>query len=177
MSDQPSQPTLEERKKMLLLMDLEEASGVEILFKIKKLSHLLRVRIAPKNEQKITPARMRVLSLIFIKEKTNPDGEISPSDLSRELNLSRNTISAMLNILEEQALIVRELHPADRRQFLIRLSSDGQGLVEKSTPKFGQFVTSIFDVLNEDEQQQFSGYLDKLIDRVSQQLESPESES
>jgi DNA-binding MarR family transcriptional regulator len=97
------------------------------------------------------------------------DQGLLPSELSRFLGVSRNTVSALLNGLEEQGLIERHLHPTDRRQFLIRITPGGHDLVCARAPEFGAFVASMFEVLSLEERATLLALLDKLYESLRDQ--------
>ena len=82
----------------------------------------------------------------------NEDG-FAPGGLSDHLGISRNTVSALLNGLEEQELIERHQNPDDRRQFLIRITPEGMDLVGERAPNFGKLATSTFSVLDPTKQE------------------------
>jgi DNA-binding MarR family transcriptional regulator len=88
---------------------------------------------------------------------------VSPTQLSKAQNVSKNTISAHLRALEEQGLIIRELDAADRRQFRIRLSDAGRTLVRASIPGHIEFMNDLLAGLDADEVAQLQGLLEKLI--------------
>jgi DNA-binding MarR family transcriptional regulator len=91
---------------------------------------------------------------------------LQPSELSAALGVSRNTVSALLNGLEEQGLIERHLHPTDRRQFLVRITPAGCDLVRTRAPQFAAFIASLLDDLSPDERHTLFVLLDKLYSRM-----------
>ena len=56
---------------------------------------------------------------------------ITPSEIADYLSVSRPTASIILDRLEGDGLLQRTVNPADRRQFLMSLTSAGQVLVER----------------------------------------------
>jgi DNA-binding MarR family transcriptional regulator len=53
------------------------------------------------------------------------------SELARVFGLKKSTLTSMLDRLEERGLLRRELHPEDRRSFLVHLTRQGRGLAGK----------------------------------------------
>lgn len=117
----------------------------------------------------LSSARLRLLAhLAAVHRHGQPDG-MAPSELSRFLSVSRNTISALLNGLEEQGLVERHLHPTDRRQFLVRITPSGLAVVHERSPEFAQRVADLLDALAPDEQATLLALLHKLIDHMASQ--------
>lgn len=122
-----------------------------------------------RGESQLSSARIRLLThLLVAGHYGQPDG-LPPSELSRFLNVSRNTISALLNGLEEQGLVERHLHPTDRRQFLIRITPAGQALVRARSPEFARRVEALLGALSPDEQATLAELLHKLNDHLAGQ--------
>jgi DNA-binding MarR family transcriptional regulator len=83
-----------------------------------------------------------MLLRLWIEEEMGGES-LSPTQLSHAQKLSKNTVSAHLRSLEEQALIERELDADDLRQFRIRLTAQGRDLVQQSTPGHMTFLNDL----------------------------------
>ncbi|NLX09278.1 MAG: MarR family transcriptional regulator [Chloroflexi bacterium] len=125
-----------------------------------------------RKEGRISAARMRLLMRLEIGQELGEEEGLSPSDLSQYLGVSRNTVSALLNGLEEQGLVERHLHPTDRRQFLIRITPVGKARLHEHAPQFAAFVNSLFGDLSADEQQALLALLDKLFTYLVQRAQA-----
>lgn len=129
----------------------------------------------------LSPPRMRLLVHLMIAGQQGQVG-LSPSDLSRHLGVSRNTISALLNGLEEQGYIVRTLHPEDRRQFRVQITPAGEALVRESAPRHGALIESLFEPLSAEERAQLLAISERLAEHLAARaaalgLHSPYCES
>jgi DNA-binding MarR family transcriptional regulator len=137
-----------------------------ILLTARFLKHLANEQ---QGEEQLSSARLRLLTHLVIAERRGqPDG-LPPSELSRCLSVSRNTISALLNGLEEQGLVERHLHPTDRRQFLIRITPSGLAVVRERSPEFARRVADLLDALTPEEQATLTSLLHKVLDRLVEQ--------
>jgi len=116
----------------------------------------------------LSSARMRLLIRLAIAAKQGPVEGVSPSHLSRFAGVSRNTISSLLNGMEEHQLIERHVHPTDRRQFLVRITPAGEALVHDRAPQFVAFVSELFSPLSAEEQYTLMELLDKLLTTLVQ---------
>lgn len=125
-----------------------------------------------RSEGALSSARIRLLTHLSVAAQLErPDG-LPPSELSRYLDVSRNTISALLNGLEEQGLVERRLHPTDRRQFLIRITPAGDALVRERSPAFARRLADLLSVLSPDERATLHDLLHKLGEHLASQSEA-----
>ena len=104
--------------------------GMEVFYRLKRVSHLIGLLIADHHrEDALSHARMRLLTHLVMSKLQGDDAGLLPSELSRFLGISRNTVSTLLNGLEAQGLIERHLHPDDRRQWLVLVTPEGEALI------------------------------------------------
>lgn len=163
-------PPLEAERTMLEVFGIEDTRMLDLFHRLKAVAHLLDHLIGEyRKDGTLSHARMRLLIRLVVDSRLGVKSGLSPSELSRFLGVSRNTISALLNGLEEQGLIERQLHPTDRRQFIIQITPAGHALVRERAPAFADFVTSLFDSLSPDETQTLSTLLDKLYNNLARQ--------
>jgi DNA-binding MarR family transcriptional regulator len=59
-------------------------------------------------------------------------GPCSIADVHHSFGHRRSTLTSILNRLEERGLIAREIHPDDRRSYLLRLTPDGKRAATKA---------------------------------------------
>jgi DNA-binding MarR family transcriptional regulator len=149
------------------IFNTEDMSRLELFRRLKAVSHLLgHLAGEYRKDVKLSHARMRLLMRLAVSARMGDDQGLPPSELSRFLGVSRNTVSALLNGLEEQGLIERHLHPTDRRQFLICITPGGHDLVCARAPEFGAFVASMFEVLSLEDRATLLALLDKLYESL-----------
>ena len=93
--------------------------------------------------------------------------EISQKDLTRQLGMSKQSLAELLGKLEKNGLICRTQSQKDKRSVIVRLLPAGR----EAACELGDFscdVEYIFDCLNAEEQAQFSGYLERVMDRCAE---------
>jgi DNA-binding MarR family transcriptional regulator len=56
----------------------------------------------------------------------------SIADVHDSFGHSRSTLTSILNRLEDRGLIAREIHPDDRRSYLLRLTREGRPLATRA---------------------------------------------
>jgi DNA-binding MarR family transcriptional regulator len=148
-----------------------DVRGMALFFRLKLVTHLIGSLLgAQRKEDALPHARIRILIWLMAEKQRGNEAGLLPSELSDHLGVSRNTVSTLLNGLEAQGLIARQLHPDDRRQWLIRLTPDGETLVRQRAPEFAAFVGSLFQGLSEQEQQTLLTLLDRLYQTLAQRV-------
>ncbi len=100
----------------------------------------------------------RVLSVLKMKPL------ISQKELTDLLDMSKQSLAELLSKLEKNGYIAREPSQKDKRSIMIRLLPEGEKAAEELDEE-AMGVVRIFDVLSEEELEQFSGYLDRVIKR------------
>lgn len=84
------------------------------------------------------------------------------SEIQRVFGWKRSTLTSMLDRLERRALIVREVHPEDRRSFLVRLTPEGAELAERVRQRVLELEERIRNAITEDELRGFRGVMDAI---------------
>jgi DNA-binding MarR family transcriptional regulator len=69
--------------------------------------------------------------LAILREAQRLDG-VSPSALARAVHLSQPTVSGILSRLERRGLVCREQSAGDRRSVLIRVTPEGEAMLEEA---------------------------------------------
>jgi len=108
----------------------------------------------------------RILSLLKLKP------EISQKDLTHILNIRSQSLGELLAKLERSGYITRTPSQIDRRAMEIRLTESGRAVAEKDEEPAR--TESLFDCLNEEEQATLSDYLERLNQRLEEQLAAGE---
>lgn len=114
---------------------------------------------------KITPTKYHMLKMIYKKHSC------MVVDVSRELELSSGATTIILNQLEDEGLITRLRSEDDRRIVWIQLSDSGKQLIEEMIERKNQFISDLFNVLSEDEKNQFCHLLEKMVEGVKRKIE------
>jgi DNA-binding MarR family transcriptional regulator len=94
---------------------------------------------------KLTPQRTRIL--VCLAEK----GPQIMSDLKTELGVTATNITALVDALEEEGLVVRKQHPKDRRATIIEITSKATTEITQGCGLFRERVAELFCVLSESE--------------------------
>ncbi|WP_086350885.1 MarR family winged helix-turn-helix transcriptional regulator [Candidatus Enterococcus clewellii] len=103
----------------------------------------------------------RILSIL----KLQP--EITQKEMTYLLDMRPQSLGELLNKLEKSGFITREASEEDRRVMVVKLTDEGAKEVEKMSETEEE---TIFDILTDEEQEQFSTIIDKLTKAVEAEM-------
>lgn len=147
---------------LLSCYGVEETAGVELLLRVRRVANAYDAALGGAvRREGMTPQRWAILLRLHFEEQRGCPG-IRPTELSRAQYVSKNTISAHLNALEQEALIVRAPDPADRRQVAVRLTDAARALIEESAARHLHHLDALVEGLEQGERRQLLTLLDKL---------------
>lgn len=114
-------------------------------------------------ELDLSGPRLAILMRLYIDDVSGLGEGITPTILSHFQNVGKNTISSLLNGLEEQGLLQRENDPHDRRIYRLKITSKGRDLVKELAPYKVDFMNKLLDGLTDEESDQLILLLNKLL--------------
>lgn len=91
--------------------------------------------------------------IIFEAIQHYPEG-VEPASLAESLGMFRQTISVVLNDLENRALIQKESHQTDKRRKLIKLTPEGAILLTEIINRTDEIEDKILSEMSPKEQKQ-----------------------
>ncbi len=113
-------------------------------------------------EKKLSSQRLRILGSLYDR------GPRIMSDLKEELGVTATNITALVDSLEGDGLVLRRSHPTDRRATMIELSAKAKCEVALGCTAYKDRVADLFSDLSESECREFSKTLEKLWNRLQQ---------
>jgi DNA-binding MarR family transcriptional regulator len=160
----------------------EEVTGMELSGMIRGLANLYEaVEVPPESPLDLSGPRWFLLLRLLGEECDGNCNGMTPTTLSHNQNVSKNTISSLLRGLEEQGLIQREIDPVDKRIFRIQLTDHGRQLMAVAAPLRIRHLNHLTSGLTPAEQEQLIGLLAKLFRSVIKnsgvQITVPEHET
>ncbi len=111
----------------------------------------------------------RILSILKMKP------EISQKDLSYLLEMRPQSLGELLSKLEIKGYISRTPSETDRRVMNIKLTKEGEEATISTEQEFS--FDKIFECLKEEEQQNLSNYLDRIIHTLELQIKEEQPDS
>ena len=127
-----------------------------------------RVRTRLREEYEVTLPRFDVMAALY----NLPDG-LSMGDISRWLMVSNGNITGIVERLEREGLVYRQLRPEDRRSQLVRLTDTGRAAFESMADDHEKWIASMLSGLSEEDVEQLYYLLGKAKQSV---LDSDEEE-
>jgi len=76
-------------------------------------------------------------------------GEPETRHAAEEAGISKGTLTGVVKTLEARGLVARSAHPSDRRLVLLRLTPEGQALMERLFPAFNDEETFVLGGLSD----------------------------
>ncbi len=83
--------------------------------------------------------------------------------LAAECDLSKGTLTGMINTLERQGLVERSRVAGDRRKVVVGLSGDGLGVIKDLFPRFNRFESEMTTGLTASERRQLAHLLRQVV--------------
>jgi DNA-binding MarR family transcriptional regulator len=108
------------------------------------------------SELGISQAEAHVLSHLSVR------GTCSIADVHHSFGHRRSTLTSILNRLEDQGLIAREVHPDDRRSYLLRLTPDGKPVASKARRTLERLEAAALSRLSEQQVASFVAVIDAI---------------
>jgi DNA-binding MarR family transcriptional regulator len=144
-------------------LGVESTHGADLMRLVRSAGHLYdAIMTAKMRDEQLSIQRMRLLWRLFGHECQGGEW-LNPTQLSKGLGISKNTVSAHIRALEESGLLEREVDSDDLRQFQIRLSEAGRELLRRLTPGHITFMNDLIQELAPDEIEQLQQLLMKLL--------------
>ncbi|GAP99997.1 MarR family winged helix-turn-helix transcriptional regulator [Leptolyngbya sp. NIES-2104] len=103
--------------------------------------------------------------------------DIPPSEFAERANVTRATITGLLDGLEREGLVKRKPHPNDRRMLTVHLTQKGRNLIQRMLPDHFCRTKKLMSNLSETEKKTFVKLLKKLCDGTSAFSEPHTSEA
>jgi DNA-binding MarR family transcriptional regulator len=85
------------------------------------------------------------------------------SRLADDLMLSPSALTARIDGMEKEGLVLRVADPDDRRRVLIEMTPEGHALWERTIRPQGEFEDQLVDVLDDQEKETLSALLRRLL--------------
>jgi len=141
----------------------QKREGGFLIAKIRQVSGRIFAQILKENGiDQINPAQGRILFVLWKKD------EIPISELAKETQLSKSTLTSMLDRLEKAGHITRIRSEKDRRTILLKLTEKDKSL-QKVYNKVSDEMTKIFyREFSQEEIDEFEGYLKRILTNLIQ---------
>lgn len=103
----------------------------------------------------------RYMVLMMLDRPCAQEGML-PSELAEKLGVTRATVTGLLDGLEKDGLISRQMHPEDRRAFCIQLTVKGRAFLDHLLPDHYRRIAGLMAHLSDEERRQLIALLAKV---------------
>ena len=138
-------------------MAISQDSAFELAQAMTKLFLLLKPK---KNINNIKPIEFMVLKATSIIGKCK-DNDVTPSKICEELGLSKSALTAVLNSLEDNGLIERNLSKDDRRMIFVSLTDKALTMMNEYHQSLQNSFKNLAEYLGEEDTAKFIELLNK----------------
>lgn len=111
----------------------------------------------------LTPQRTRILAILDEK------GPQIMAALRDELGVTATNITALVDALEKDHLVMRKAHPNDRRATIIEITEKATNELAKGCAIYREKVAEVFSVLNESERKELLRMMEALKSKLEEQ--------
>jgi len=90
-----------------------------------------------------------------------PQG-LKMSELSQRMMVTGGNVTGITDGLEKEGLVIREVDPADRRVFRVKLTAEGQKQFRRMAGEHEQWIIGLFDGMSAKQKNQLTDLLGEL---------------
>jgi DNA-binding MarR family transcriptional regulator len=116
------------------------------------------------------PSEIRVL--FCIKNGAKPGAPMKVSEISKQMHVTSPTITQLLNSLEPNGLVERQIDPDDRRSVGIKLTVKGEWVTERAWEGFLTTLRGLIEYLGEEDSEQLADLLFKMLRYIEEKQAS-----
>lgn len=138
--------------------DLENSTAQKLL---KSFSQFRKTGWHEKQIAGLNPSEIKVLLAIkhsAIEGKT----DLKVSEISSILHVTAPTVTQIINKLEKDGYVIRNMDPSDRRAVKIRLTEKGLDITKKARRIFSESFTGLVEFLGEEDSEKLEELLTKV---------------
>ena len=99
------------------------------------------------------------------------------SELSQRMMVTGGNVTGITDGLEKEGLVVREVDPADRRVYRVRLTAEGERQFRRMAGEHEQWVIALFERMSSRDKGQLVALLGELKRHISVSVERPSGSS
>jgi DNA-binding MarR family transcriptional regulator len=151
------------KQRVKMMAGIDDVRGFELFTLLHMLANVSDTLTSQNDgDRGVSSARACILMRLFVDDSMGIDSSLTPTELSRFQNVSKNTISSLIRGLEDQGLVTRELDQNDKRVFRLKITDSGRQLVRDFVPRKAQLMNTLTNGLSPAELDQLLTLLQKL---------------
>ncbi|MDD2457670.1 MAG: MarR family transcriptional regulator [Eubacteriales bacterium] len=144
---------------------------LEKLLQLMQMFHRIGVKLLPTDGLN----RSELMMLKTTKTLGSSNEQVTISQLSEHLSISKPAVSQVVNSLEEKDLVKRITTRADRRVVFIQITSNGESMLKKNIEAVQLSLSNIIKQMGEHDTDEFIRLMEKML-RVANSTDSHKSD-
>ncbi|NJO73431.1 MAG: MarR family transcriptional regulator [Leptolyngbyaceae cyanobacterium RM1_406_9] len=124
------------------------------------------LRMTDEHSAKLGISQNRLAVLLYLS--TEPERCASPSALAKQCGVSRAAMTGLLDGLEQDKYVERDVHPSDRRALMVKLTPKGQEFLDWIAPQDQYPISELVDSLDEAERKTLTDLVTKAVKLFSE---------
>ena len=100
--------------------------------------------------------------IVLVLLNRDPDHPVNPADLAERANVTRSTMTGLIDTLERAGFVQREHAPDDRRMMFVRLTTRGRKFLERILPEYFRRIAAVMGQLTVAERKTLVGLMAKI---------------
>lgn len=96
--------------------------------------------------------------------------ELSPSDISMRLNITKGRVTALLNALRKKDYIIITINDKDRRMLVVRLSEKGDAFIKQKMDSANLFLDRVINLVGMEKIQTLVVNINEVIDKLKEEV-------
>ncbi len=100
--------------------------------------------------------------IVLILLNRDPDTPVNPADLADRANVTRATMTGLIDTLERDGLVRRTHAPDDRRMLLVQLTAKGRRYLEGILPEYFRRIAAVMGRLSVTDRHTLVGLMGKI---------------
>lgn len=139
-----------------------ETKGGFYITRIKQLQDRIFEKLLMESGIEISSGQGRILFVLWKSDN------LTVSEISKKTSLAKNTVSIVIDGMVQKGILERNINPDNRRQTIISLTEQAKNMREKYEEVSQQMNVLFYDGFSEKEQQEFEGYLARILETLTQ---------
>ncbi|HEY9623516.1 MAG TPA: MarR family transcriptional regulator [Crinalium sp.] len=152
-----------------LINPLNETGGLQTLSIITRIARTV-LRITDEQSAKLGVSPTKLAVLMYLGSEA--EFCTSPSELAKHCGVSRAAMTKVLDGLEQEGYIERDIHPTDRRALMVKLTPEGQQFLDWIAPQDQYQLSELMNNLDDTERTKLMELAMKMIQLFEDQTDS-----
>jgi DNA-binding MarR family transcriptional regulator/response regulator of citrate/malate metabolism len=137
-----------------------QAGAIYVTSIIARIARMV-LRMTDEHSAKLGISQNRLAVLLYLS--TEPERCASPSALAKQCGVSRAAMTGLLDGLEQDKYVERDVHPSDRRALMVKLTPKGQEFLDWIAPQDQYQISELMDSLDEAERKTLADLVTKAV--------------